>query len=158
KPPNAANASRSRLPTKHAEDYRVPVPHTPPELHDDDPQAVRARFDAATAEIDPPFAVVDITAFDANAAALEKRANGTPIRVASKSVRSRELLQRVLARPGWQGVMAFTVPEAMWLVRTGISDDILVAYPSADRSALQSLATHAELASAITIMVDSIDQ
>ena len=43
--------------------------------------------------------MVDLAAFDANAAALAGRAGGKPLRVASKSVRCRELLSRVLARP-----------------------------------------------------------
>jgi D-serine deaminase-like pyridoxal phosphate-dependent protein len=118
---------------------------------------LRARYDAATAELDPPFAIVDLAAFDANATALEKRAAGTPIRVASKSVRCRELLRRVLDRPGWHGIMAFTVPEAIWLVTTGTCDDVLVAYPSADRRALRAVAGDARLAAAITLMVDSVD-
>ncbi len=102
--------------------------------------------------------MVDLTAYDANAADLVARAGGTPIRVASKSVRSRDLLRRVLDRPGWRGVMAYTVPEAIWLVRTGTSDDVLVAYPSADRAALRELATDATLAAAVTLMIDSTDQ
>jgi D-serine deaminase-like pyridoxal phosphate-dependent protein len=124
----------------------------------EDPDELRARFDAATATLDPPFAVVDIHAYDGNAAALEKRSGGTPIRVASKSVRSRDMIKRVLDRPGWHGIMAFTVPEAIWLVRSGICDDVLVAYPSADRAALRDLATDPQLAAAITIMVDSSEQ
>jgi D-serine deaminase-like pyridoxal phosphate-dependent protein len=121
-------------------------------------EELRARFDAATADLDPPFAVVDVGAFDANAAALEKRSGGTPIRVASKSVRSREMLRRVLDRSGWHGVMAFTIPEAIWLVRSGTCDDVLVAYPSADRAAIRELAGDPQLAETITIMVDSIEQ
>lgn len=120
--------------------------------------ALKAHLDAATATLDPPFAVVDVAAFDANAAALEKAADGTPIRVASKSVRCRDLLRRVLDRPGWRGVMAYTVPEAIWLVRTGTSDDVLVAYPSAHRGALRELATDPVLASAICVMVDTVEQ
>ena len=120
--------------------------------------ALKARLDAATVALDPAFAVVDLAAFDANAAALEKAAARTPIRVASKSVRCRDLLRRVLDRSGWRGVMAYTVPEAIWLVRGGVSDDILVAYPSAHRAALRELATDPHLAAAITIMVDSTDQ
>ena len=58
--------------------------------------ATASRFDAATADLDPPFAIVDDDAFDANAAALAARAGGKPIRVASKSVRCRELLRDVL--------------------------------------------------------------
>ena len=51
-------------------------------------------YDRATADLDPPFAVVDLAAFDDNAADLVRRAGGKPIRVASKSVRCRALLER----------------------------------------------------------------
>jgi D-serine deaminase-like pyridoxal phosphate-dependent protein len=120
--------------------------------------ALRDRLDRATAAIDPPFAAVDLDAFDANGKALAGRACGKPLRVASKSVRSRDLLRRILATPGWRGVMAFTLPEAIWLVRTGITNDVLVGYPTADRSALCELAGDPELARSITLMVDSAAQ
>ncbi|MGW3888934.1 amino acid deaminase/aldolase [Micromonospora chokoriensis] len=119
---------------------------------------LRERLDRATAHLDPPYAVVDLTAFDANSAALAELAAGKPVRLASKSVRSRELISRALARPGWQGIMAFTVPEAIWLVRAGVSDDVLVAYPSADRAALAELAADPTLAAAITLMIDGTGQ
>ena len=117
-------------------------------------QSLRARLDRATAHLETPVAVVDLAAFDANAAALALRSADKPIRVASKSVRCRALLQRVLARPGWRGVMAYTLPEAIWLVRAGITDDVLVAYPSVDRSAIAELVEDAELAAAVTLTVD----
>ncbi|MEU8218208.1 amino acid deaminase/aldolase [Micromonospora taraxaci] len=119
---------------------------------------LRERLDRATAHLDPPYAVVDLTAFDANSAALAELAAGKPVRLASKSVRSRELISRALARPGWQGIMAFTLPEAIWLVRAGVSDDVLVAYPSADRGALAELAADPTLAAAITLMIDGTGQ
>ncbi|SCE76284.1 amino acid deaminase/aldolase [Micromonospora chokoriensis] len=119
---------------------------------------LRERLDRATAHLDPPYAVVDLTAFDANSAALAELAAGKPVRLASKSVRSRELISRALARPGWQGIMAFTVPEAIWLVRAGVSDDVLVAYPSADRAAIAELAADPTLAAAITLMIDGTGQ
>ena len=52
---------------------------------------------AWTPHLEPPFAVVDLDAFDANAADLLRRAGGTPIRLASKSVRCRALIERALA-------------------------------------------------------------
>ncbi|MEU9510452.1 amino acid deaminase/aldolase [Micromonospora sp. NPDC048170] len=119
---------------------------------------LRDRLDRATAHLDPPYAVVDLAAFDGNAAALAARADGKPVRVASKSVRARELIGRALARPGWQGVMAFTVPEAIWLVRSGVTDDALVAYPTADQGALAELAADPALAGAVTLMIDNTDQ
>ena len=117
--------------------------------------ALRERLDRATAELDPPLAVVDLDAFDANGAALRDRAAGKPLRVASKSVRCRTLLSRVLATAGWHGVMSYTLGEALWLARTGVADDVLVAYPTADRAALAALAADEALANAVTLMVDS---
>lgn len=118
-------------------------------------RVLQKRLDRATAHLETPIAVVDLAAFDANAAALTARAAGKPIRVASKSVRCRALLERVLARPGWRGVMAYTLPEAIWLVRSGVSDDVLVAYPSVDRAAIGELTADPALAAAISLMVDS---
>jgi D-serine deaminase-like pyridoxal phosphate-dependent protein len=126
--------------------------------------ALRALYDHATARLDPPLAIVDLDAFDANAEALVNQAiagagpAGKPLRVASKSVRSRALLSRVLSRPEWHGVMAYALTEAIWLVRTGIADDVLVAYPTADRAGLAELATDPALSAAITLMVDSTGQ
>ncbi|HEU4422233.1 MAG TPA: amino acid deaminase/aldolase [Pilimelia sp.] len=120
--------------------------------------ALRDRLDRATADLDPPLAVVDLDAFDANAATLRDRAAGKPLRVASKSVRCRALLGRALAIPGWQGIMAYTLNEALWLARTGVTDDVLVAYPTVDRAALADLAKDEDLARVITLMIDSTAQ
>lgn len=115
--------------------------------------SARARLDAATTHLDPPLALIDLDALDANAADLERRADGVPLRIASKSLRCRDAIARVLARPGWRGVMAYTLPEALWLVGHG-HDDVLVAYPSVDRAALADLREDEEAAQAITLMVD----
>ncbi|MFF8386691.1 alanine racemase [Streptomyces kanasensis] len=115
--------------------------------------ADRARYDRATAHLDAPLAVVDLDAFDANADGLVARAAGKPVRVASKSLRCRALLERVLARPGFTGVMAFTLEESLWLARSGFRD-VLLAYPSVDRAGFAELARDAELAAAVTVMVD----
>jgi D-serine deaminase-like pyridoxal phosphate-dependent protein len=115
--------------------------------------ADRARYDRATAHLDAPLAIVDLDAFDANADDLVRRAGGKTIRVASKSVRCRALLERVLGRDGFAGVMAFTLAESLWLARSGF-DDILLAYPSADRAAYAELAADPKLAAAVTVMVD----
>ncbi|MFD5896209.1 amino acid deaminase/aldolase [Streptomyces sp. NPDC060366] len=115
--------------------------------------ADRARYDRATAHLDAPLAVVDLDAFDANADDLVRRAAGKPIRVASKSVRCRALLERVLARDGFAGVMSFTLAESLWLARAGF-EDVLLAYPSVDRGAFAELAADPKLATAVTVMVD----
>ena len=112
------------------------------------------RYDAATAHLEPPFAVVDLAAMRANARAMTQRAAGKPIRLASKSVRCRELAARALQMDGFRGILAFTLPEALWLTECGTSDDIVVAYPTADQTALARLAGDAAAAAAITVMVD----
>lgn len=119
--------------------------------------ADRARYDKATAHLDAPVAIVDLEAFDANADDLVRRAGGKPIRVASKSVRCRALLERVLAREGFSGIMSFTLDESLWLARAGF-DDVLLAYPSADRSGFAELAGDPKLAGAVTVMVDDLAQ
>ncbi len=115
---------------------------------------LRKRYDTATAHLEPPFAVVDLESFRANAADLVRRARGKPIRVASKSVRCRALLEQVLAMDGFGGIMAFTLPEALWLAAEGLSEDILVAYPTVDRTALAALASDERAAASVTVMVD----
>lgn len=104
-----------------------------------------------------PTMVVDLDAFDANAADLARRAHGTPIRVASKSLRVPALISRALATPGFAGVLGYTVAEALWLIEHGVSDDVVVAYPSADRGALARLLSSPTATEQITLMVDSVE-
>ncbi|GGL35528.1 alanine racemase [Planomonospora parontospora subsp. antibiotica] len=120
------------------------------------PMDDRQRYDRATAHLEPPFAVLDLAALRANAADMTRRARGKPIRVASKSIRSRPVLQRILAMDGYTGTMAYTLPEALWLASTGLRD-ILVAYPTADRTAMTRLTTDPRAAREITLMVDRTD-
>jgi D-serine deaminase-like pyridoxal phosphate-dependent protein len=94
------------------------------------------RYERALGDLDAPLAFVDLDAFWANGADLLRRASGTPIRVASKSVRSRPLLRAILDRdPAFRGLMTFTLDESLWLAEHGF-DDLLLAYPTADRRAL----------------------
>lgn len=118
---------------------------------------LRARYDRATEGLEAPLAILDLDAFEANAADLVRRAAGRPIRVASKSVRCRAVLDDVLSRPGYAGIMAFTLPEALWLAAQG-HEDVLVAYPTADRHALATLTADPVAAARVTIMVDDVAQ
>lgn len=101
------------------------------------------RLERATADLQAPFAVVDLDAFDANRADMARRARGKPIRVASKSVRCRTLIDRALEHDAYRGVLAYSVAEARWLDR----EDVLVAYPSADPGAVPD---------GVTVMVDCV--
>ncbi len=100
------------------------------------------RLERATADLEPPFAVVDLDAFDANRSDMARR-SAKPIRVASKSVRCRALIERALEHPGYRGILAYSVAEARWLGH----DDVLVAYPSASPG---------EVPPGVTVMVDCV--
>ncbi|MEO7123849.1 MAG: alanine racemase [Lacisediminihabitans sp.] len=124
-----------------------------PWLH---PEKYWSGLAAATAEYDPPYGVISLQALAANAFSMLDRASGTTIRVASKSVRVRSVMDAVLALPGFSGILAYTLEEAIWLAQD--HDDIVIAYPTADRTALRRLAGDERLASRIAIMVDSEEQ
>ncbi len=116
-----------------------------------------ADYERACAGLDAPYALVDLDAVWANAASMLARAGGKPIRVASKSVRCRALLDRILAGdPGFRGLMTFTLAETLWLHGHGFGD-LLLAYPTADRASLAELA-RLEGDDRPIVMVDSIEQ
>lgn len=118
--------------------------------------APASRYDEmerATSALDAPFGVVDLDAFRENAADLAMRAAGKPVRVATKSVRCRHLLGLTLATPGFRGVMAYSLREALWLSGQGVGD-ILVAYPSVDREAIRLLRADPVALDGVTVMVD----
>nr|WP_271175744.1 amino acid deaminase/aldolase [Leifsonia poae] len=117
---------------------------------------------AATARLDPALAVLHLPALRHNTHDMLRRAGGKPIRVASKSVRVRSVLDAVLALPGYHGVLAYTLPEALWLAEGSDGhppiEDVVVGYPTADRGAIARLAASPELAARVTLMVDSVAQ
>lgn len=80
-----------------------------------------------------------------------------PIRVASKSVRCRALVERALTTPGYAGVLCYSLAEALWLHGHGVSDDLVVAYPTVGPAGLRALASDDSARAAITIMVDSTE-
>ncbi|MCS5715309.1 alanine racemase [Herbiconiux sp. CPCC 205716] len=112
---------------------------------------------AATADRQPPVAVIGLAALRHNAQSMLQRAGGTPIRVASKSIRVRAVQDAVLALPGYAGILAYTLPEALWLAarRPDEVPDIVVGYPTADPDAIRALAADERAAAGITLMVDS---
>ncbi|HXV53233.1 MAG TPA: amino acid deaminase/aldolase [Solirubrobacterales bacterium] len=126
-------------------------PQPPPDL-----EALRARYDAIFSGVTPPFAFVDLDALRRNSEAMLAQAGGLPIRVASKSVRSVPVLRRILELdPGFEGVLAFTAPEALHLAAEGF-EDIVIAYPTVDRAAIAEIArlTADDPARAPVLMVD----
>ena len=121
---------------------------------------LHARLNGAIAQLPDqpatPTYVVDLDAFEANAADLAWRAGGKPVRVASKSLRVPELLRRALGVDGFAGVLAYDLREALWLCEQGVSDDIVMGYPSVDLTALAALSRSDAGLAAVTLMVDDL--
>lgn len=111
---------------------------------------------AAISDLSGPVATIDLDALRYNALDLVIRSSGVPIRVASKSIRVREVLAATLALAGYRGILAFTLPEALWLAET--HDDVVLGYPSVDRAAIAALAADEVAAARITLMVDDLAQ
>lgn len=126
-------------------------------LRVESPAEVKARYDAAVSGLRAPLAILDLAAMRANSADLVRRAHGTPIRLATKSLRVRSIIEAVSAMPGHSGLLAYSLPEALWLFRSGSSDDIVVAYPTVDAAAIADLAADPQAGAAITLMVDCVD-
>lgn len=117
------------------------------------------RYEAIFHEIEAPFAFVDLDAMWSNAKEMLARVGGKPIRVASKSVRSRPLLERILHRDErFRGLMTFTLAETLWLAERGF-ENLLLAYPTADAGALGELALRsaANPAGAPIVTIDCVE-
>jgi D-serine deaminase-like pyridoxal phosphate-dependent protein len=126
-------------------------------VHDE--AAAYERFETVFSDVQAPFAFLDLDAVWANAADMLRRSRGKPIRVASKSIRSRPVLERLLdLDPGFQGTLSFTLSEALWLWEQGLRD-LVVAYPTTDRASLTRLArlTSEHPDDAPAVMVDCPD-
>jgi D-serine deaminase-like pyridoxal phosphate-dependent protein len=122
----------------------------PPQTHE--------RYERVFAEVEAPFAFVDLEAMGANADSMLERAGGKNVRVASKSVRCRALLEAILGRDErFRGLMTYTLPETLWLAEQGF-EDLLLAYPTADLGALEELALRsaANPEGAPIVMVDCV--
>lgn len=98
-----------------------------------------------------PLAFVDLDALDRNIEEVRERADGTPVRVASKSVRCPEILRRVLSRDCFQGIMAYSGHEARHLTEEGF-DDVLVAYPVWNEAEIEAVCG---APADVVLMVDS---
>jgi len=103
----------------------------------------------AGTDVPAPAAVLDLAALRANAAAVDGRAGGLPVRVATKSVRCRWVLTEL----GAERLMTYSAAESVWLARHGW-DDVLLAYPTADAATLTEIAADPALRERITVMVD----
>ena len=132
---------------------------TPTPLPIPSPTEAYERYEQIFEGVQAPFAFLDLDAVWSNAADMLRRARGKAIRIASKSVRCRPVLERLLdLDSGFQGVLSFTLPETLWLWERG-QRDLVLAYPTADGACLTRLArlTAERPDEAPVVMVDSVE-
>ena len=115
------------------------------------------RYRRALAGAPLPCALVDLAAFDRNAAALfaPTRAAGRTVRLATKSLRVPVLVRRLLERSGGaaRGLMTFTAAETAFLAGQGF-DDLLLAYPTVQPAECARLAGLCMAGRTVAVAVD----
>lgn len=105
-----------------------------------------------------PALILDLDALDANCHEIARQANGKSIRIATKSIRSASVLNRILqADPAFNGLMCFTAKEAIYLIQKGF-DNILLGYPSWDEQSERQIARYNQEGKKVIMMIDSPDQ
>lgn len=101
--------------------------------------------------ISSPALFLDLEAFEKNIQWIIQNSNKKNIRISTKSIRSVEILKRLLKSSDvFQGLMTFTLKESLWLRNQGFKN-ILLGFPTTDKDALKELAKNPE---EIILMVD----
>jgi D-serine deaminase-like pyridoxal phosphate-dependent protein len=104
-----------------------------------------------------PFAYVDRDLLDLNIRAIAQAAGTKKIRIASKSIRSLEVLRHILdSDPRFQGIMCYTAEEAEFLAGHGF-DDLLLGYPTWEPEGIERLARLIGEGRQIAFMADCIE-
>lgn len=127
-----------------------------------DPDRYWSTIDAAVANYDSPVAAISLPALRHNIEDLRRRAAGVKLRIASKSLRVRPIIDALIRLDHVAGVLAYDLAEAIWLAtdrtdRAGISD-VLMGYPSTNRRAIDELCSDTVALQRVTLLVDSVDQ
>lgn len=104
-----------------------------------------------------PYAFVDLDLLDQNIRAVEARAAGKRVRVASKSLRCLAMINWILmADPCFQGIMCYSAQEAAYLASQGL-DDLLIGYPAWQERDIAAVASALAGGKQVTMMVDSLE-
>ncbi|WP_217586145.1 amino acid deaminase/aldolase [Lentibacillus saliphilus] len=112
-------------------------------------------FKQALKDVSKPCAFIEMTHFDTNIQRIAAQSNGKTIRIASKSIRSIDVLNYIFnSSPIFQGVMCYAADEALYLNDNGF-DDLLIAYPTVNQTHLKKIAQRTKNNQTITVMVDS---
>lgn len=113
---------------------------------------------AVAKQVALPALLLDMDAFEHNCKKIASRANGKKIRIATKSIRSVDVLNKILESDStFQGLMCFSPREAVFLANKGF-DDLLLGYPCWDKEAISEIAQLNKQGKKIICMVDAEEQ
>lgn len=112
----------------------------------------------AYANLKRPFACIDMEAVDWNIEMVNRLTVDKKIRIATKSVRSVELLRYIAEQltnhGGW---MTYDCEETQFLLERGF-DDLLIGYPQLEKAAIVLLIPYIANGAKVIFMVDSEEQ
>ena len=101
-----------------------------------------------------PLAFLDLDQLQKNIILNRERAKGKNIRIASKSIRSIEIMEHILnEHESFQGIMSYHAEEAVYLSKSGFND-ILLGYPVVDRKLIRQIGEELKKDHYICLMVD----
>ena len=107
-----------------------------------------------------PCSLLDLDAFESNARDLFSQARdaGKTLRIASKSIRTPDLLRRLFALGGAtaRGLMTYHARETAFLAEQGF-DDLLLAYPTARADELDAIVSLSARGKTASVVVDEAE-
>lgn len=112
-------------------------------------------------QLTPPYAPsawLDLAALDQNIERVNRLTQSVKLRIASKSVRSLDVLKYIQAKtPHFIGIMSYSAAESVYLLNNGF-DNILCAYPSLDSESIAKTIEFVKHGATMIWMVDSLPQ
>jgi len=115
-------------------------------------------FDTVFSSIERPFAWLDFDALDQNIDFVNKASGQKQIRIATKSIRSVEVLKYIKQHlERCSGFMTFTARETLYLLEKGFNH-LLIGYPVYEEQAISEIASFVKAGKDITFMIDHIEQ
>ncbi|GEK34358.1 alanine racemase [Kurthia sibirica] len=116
------------------------------------------RFENAFNNLERPFAWVDLNTVDRNITILSLQSKDKKIRIATKSIRSLEMLRYLEENiPYFNGWMTFTAAETCYLASQGL-DNFLLGYPVMEKQAVIDCCQFIKKGKTIIFMIDDLRQ
>lgn len=114
------------------------------------------KYKEALHQLRKPCMLLDLNALDKNIELITQKVTGKKIRIASKSIRSIEVLRYILQKDSiFQGIMSYSGEEAIFLLEQGFND-ILLGYPIWHIEHIKALLLFSKQNKKVVFMVDSI--